>query len=165
MKEKEICGLVFPSSTKREIRHFHAIVVVQWRLRKLRKSVMHVKRCCFVNLNLLPFCCSRSRRLLCCLNSLFACRGSCRNNAIPRSPREKLFKTVAILLLLVDRRNILFVYRSVKGKHFHVDSYKVFKCTIGQKTETYICFARFKEQKLLLKTGNLSHQNWPCHIL
>ena len=48
-KEKESCCLVFPSSTKREIRHFHD-VVVQRRLRKVQKSVMHVQSCCFANL-------------------------------------------------------------------------------------------------------------------
>ena len=48
-KEKESCCLVFPSSTKREIRHFH-VVVVQRRLRKVQKSVMHVQSCCFANL-------------------------------------------------------------------------------------------------------------------
>ena len=46
-KEKESCCLVFPSSTKREIRHFH-VVVVQRRLRNVQKSV--VKNCCFANL-------------------------------------------------------------------------------------------------------------------
>ena len=42
-KEKESCCLVFPSSTKREMRHFH-VVVVQWRI------------------NLLLLCRSRCRR-------------------------------------------------------------------------------------------------------
>ena len=50
-KGKESCCLVFPSSTKREIRHFH-VVVVQRRLRHVQKSVMHVF-----------FCRSRCRRL------------------------------------------------------------------------------------------------------
>ena len=31
---------------KREIRHFH-VVVVQWRQRNVQKSVMHVQSCCF----------------------------------------------------------------------------------------------------------------------
>ena len=48
-KEKESCCLVFPSSTKREIRHFH-VVVVQRRLRNVQKSVMHVQSCCSANL-------------------------------------------------------------------------------------------------------------------
>ena len=60
-KEKESCCLVFPSSTKREIRHFH-VVVVQRRLRNVQKSVMHVPSCCFANINLLPFWRSRCRR-------------------------------------------------------------------------------------------------------
>ena len=40
-KEKESRCLVFTSSTKREIRHFH-VVVVQRRERNVQKSVMHV---------------------------------------------------------------------------------------------------------------------------
>ena len=47
-KEKESCCLVFPSSTKREIRHFH-VVVVQRRQRNVQKSVMYVLSCCFAN--------------------------------------------------------------------------------------------------------------------
>ena len=54
-KEKETRCLVFPpSSTKREMRHFH-VVVVQRRLRNVQKSVMHVQSRCFVNLNQLLF--------------------------------------------------------------------------------------------------------------
>ena len=34
------------SSIKREIRHFH-VVVVQKRERKVQKRVMHVRGCCF----------------------------------------------------------------------------------------------------------------------
>ena len=53
-KEKESCCPVFPSSTKREIRHFH-VVVVQRRQRNVQKSVMHVQSCCFANPNLFHF--------------------------------------------------------------------------------------------------------------
>ena len=53
-KEKESCFLVFPSSTNREIRHVH-VVVVQRRQRNVQKSVMHVQSC-FANPNLLLFC-------------------------------------------------------------------------------------------------------------
>ena len=53
-KEKESCCLVFPSSTKREFRQFH-VVVVQRRQRNVQKSLMHVQSCCFANLNLLLF--------------------------------------------------------------------------------------------------------------
>ena len=42
---------MFTSSTEREIKHFH-VVVVQWRQRYVQESVMHVQCCCFVNLNL-----------------------------------------------------------------------------------------------------------------
>ena len=52
--EKESCCLVFVSSTKREIRHYH-VVVVQRRLKNEQKRVMHVQSCCFANLNLLLF--------------------------------------------------------------------------------------------------------------
>ena len=68
-KEKESCCLVFPSSTKREIRHFH-VVVVQRRLRNVQKRLMHVWSCCFANINLLPFCRSRCPRCHRCLSSL-----------------------------------------------------------------------------------------------
>ena len=40
---------VFPSATKREIRHFHD-VVVQRRLRKVQKRVMQVQSCFFLTL-------------------------------------------------------------------------------------------------------------------
>ena len=70
-KEKESCCLVFPSSTKREIRHFH-VVVVQRRQRNVQKSVMHVQSCCFTNLNPLLFCRSRWRHRRRCLSSLLA---------------------------------------------------------------------------------------------
>ena len=75
--EKESCCLVFPSSTKREIRHYHA-VVVQRRLKNVQKSVMHVLSCCFANLNLLLFFRSRCRLRRRCLSTLVpaAFRGS-----------------------------------------------------------------------------------------
>ena len=44
--EKESGCLVLTSSTKREIRQFH-VVVVQWRWRNVQKSVVHVQICCF----------------------------------------------------------------------------------------------------------------------
>ena len=53
-KEKESRSLVFTSSTKREIRQFH-VVVVQRRQGTVPKSVMHVQSCCFASLNLLFF--------------------------------------------------------------------------------------------------------------
>ena len=67
-KEKESCCLVFPSLTKREIRHFHA-VVVQWQQRNVQKSMMHMQRYCFATINLLLFCHSSCRCR--CLSSLF----------------------------------------------------------------------------------------------
>ena len=56
---------MFASSTRREIRHFH-VVVVQWLQRNVQKSVMHVQSCCFANQNLLLFSRSRWRRLRRC---------------------------------------------------------------------------------------------------
>ena len=54
---------------KREIRHFH-VVVVHRREQKCSKIVMHVQSCCFANLNLLVFCRSCCRLRRCCLSSL-----------------------------------------------------------------------------------------------
>ena len=68
-KEKESCCRLFPSSTKREIRQFH-VVVVQRRQRNVQKSVMHVQSCCFACLNLFLFCRSRCCRRLRYVNSL-----------------------------------------------------------------------------------------------
>ena len=45
---------MFTSSVKRGIRCFR-VVVVEWRQRNLQKSVLHVQRCCFANLNPLLF--------------------------------------------------------------------------------------------------------------
>ena len=70
-KEKESCCMVFPFSTKRDIRHFH-VVVVQRRLRNVQKSVMHVQCFCFSNLKLLLFCRSRCRRRRRYLSSLIS---------------------------------------------------------------------------------------------
>ena len=68
-KEKETFCVVLTYSIKRarEIRKFH-VAVVQQRLRNVQKSVMHVQSCCFANINLLLFNCSRCRRS--CFNSL-----------------------------------------------------------------------------------------------
>ena len=44
-REREIGRRLFTFSIKREIRHFH-VVVVQWRQRNKQKSVMHVQSCC-----------------------------------------------------------------------------------------------------------------------
>ena len=70
-KEKRNCYFLFPSSTKREIRHLHA-VVLQRRLRNVQKSVIKVQSYCFANLNQLLICRSRCRRRRRCLSSLFA---------------------------------------------------------------------------------------------
>ena len=61
----------FTSAKKREIRHFH-VVVVQRRQRNVQKSVMHLQSCWIANLMLLfwPFSCYRRRHRR-CLSSLF----------------------------------------------------------------------------------------------
>ena len=53
-KQKESCCVVFPSSTKREIRHFHVAPATTAK-KCIQKSVMHVQSCCFANINLLLF--------------------------------------------------------------------------------------------------------------
>ena len=53
-KGKESCCLLFPSSTKREIRQFH-VVVVQLPQRNVQKSVMHLQSCRFACLGILLF--------------------------------------------------------------------------------------------------------------
>ena len=60
-KKKKVVVLCSSPRKKREIRYLH-VVVVQWRLRNVQKSVMHVPSCCFANINLLPFWRSRCRR-------------------------------------------------------------------------------------------------------
>ena len=54
---------MFPSSTKREFRHFHVASCNDGK-EMYNKRVMHVQNCCFANLNVLLFCCSRCRRLI-----------------------------------------------------------------------------------------------------
>ena len=71
VQEKKNCCFLFMSSTKREIRTFH-VVIVQRRQRNVQIRVMHVHCCCFANLNLLLFCRSRSRRRRRCLSSLIS---------------------------------------------------------------------------------------------
>ena len=75
---------MFPSSTKRQFRHFHD-VVVQRRLRNVQKSVRHVQSCCFADLNLLLFCCSRCRRRRRCLSSLIVNSGNLVQLICPQS--------------------------------------------------------------------------------
>ena len=65
--------LLFTSSTKRENRHFH-VLVVQRRQRNVQKRVMHAQSCCCANLNLSLFSPSRCRcgRRHRCLSSLIS---------------------------------------------------------------------------------------------
>ena len=70
-------SLPFKSLLRREekpFRHFPMVTkfqnFVQRRLRNVQKSMMHVQSCCFTNINLLLFNCSRCCRPRCCLKSL-----------------------------------------------------------------------------------------------
>ena len=45
-RERKFSHCLFKSFTKREIRHFH-VVVLQWRQKNVQPSVMHVQSCCF----------------------------------------------------------------------------------------------------------------------
>ena len=67
-KRKRVVFLLVTSSSKREIRQVH-VVVVQRRHRNVQEGVIHVLSCCFVNLLLLLFCCvlvAVSVRILMC---------------------------------------------------------------------------------------------------
>ena len=73
-KKKESRYLVFASSTKSEIRHFH-FVDVQRRQRNVQKRVMHLQSCGSAKENQLLFrrpCCRCCRRRRCFLGSLKA---------------------------------------------------------------------------------------------
>ena len=58
---------MFPSPTKREIRHFHVVVV--HRGKEMYKKRDHVQSCCFANINLLLCFGSLCRRYCHCLSS------------------------------------------------------------------------------------------------
>ena len=90
-KEKESCCLVFASSTKREISHFH-VVVLQRRQINVQTNVMHVQSCCFVNPNLLHFCRSRCLRRRRGVSSLSGSNGS--SEKVVLFPRTKICSVV-----------------------------------------------------------------------
>ena len=104
-EEKSRC-FVFTASSKREIRHFH-VVVLQRRQRNVQKSVMPMQSCCFANLNLLLFCRSRCRRRRRCLSSLLSLplRGlfkvmlheTIRNNDFQRNTALQCWNNVATI--------------------------------------------------------------------
>ena len=70
-KKKKVDVFIHVREKKREIRHFH-VLVVQRQQRNVQKSVMHLQSCWFANLMLLfwPFSWHR-RRHRHCLSSLF----------------------------------------------------------------------------------------------
>ena len=74
-KRKQTRCLVFTFSTKREIRHFH-VVVVQWRQRNVRDARAELLFCRSEPLTI--FCRSRWRRRRLCLSSvIFVCVPLC----------------------------------------------------------------------------------------
>ena len=105
-KEKESCCLVFPSSTKREIRHFH-VVVVQWRQRNVQKSVMHVQSCFLANLNLLLFC--RSRCLRCSLK--WTLRGYAIVSVLPGCPNYRTYEKAFAVSVRFSKYGKIFSHR------------------------------------------------------
>ena len=62
-------GFTYSIKQASEIRKFH-VAVVQRRLGNVQKGVMHVQSCCFTNINLLLFNCSRCRRRRRCFREL-----------------------------------------------------------------------------------------------
>ena len=68
-RKGKLLSHVFTSWTKREIKHFH-VVVVQRRQRNVQKSMIRGQSCCLINLNQLLFSRSRCRRRRRCLSSL-----------------------------------------------------------------------------------------------
>ena len=90
---------VFTSSTKREIRHFH-VVVVQRRQRNVQKSMIRGQSCCLINLNLLLFsrsCCRRRRRCLSSLLLIFSTTAT--TTTIPLSATPALAAIIIIRTL------------------------------------------------------------------
>ena len=76
-EEKESCSLVFPSSTSREIRHFH-VLVLQWRQRNVQKKLDARAKLLFCQSKPSVFCRSRWPRRSRCLGSLMIGRISLR---------------------------------------------------------------------------------------
>ena len=104
-KEKETCCLVFPSSTKHKMRHFHVVVMQQW-LRIVPKSMMHMQSCCFANLNLLLFCHARCRHRHHYLSSLIRVDSGMTN----------------VIDLLREHKYFTFKFKKFKTGNFIFDS-------------------------------------------
>jgi len=73
-REKKESRLVFTSSTQREIRYCHVVVVQRWQ-RNAQQRVMYVQSCCFSNLNPGPFL------------AVLRCRLRCRSSPSPREQK------------------------------------------------------------------------------
>ena len=92
---------VFTSSTKREIWHFH-VVVVQREQRNVQKSVMRGQSCFFTNLNLLLFSrsrCRRRRRRRCLSSILLIFPSTTTTTTIPLSATPALAAIIIIRTL------------------------------------------------------------------
>ena len=94
------------SSTKREIRHFH-VVVVQRRLRKVQKIVVH-RQSCFANLNLLLFCYSRCRCRR--LRVAFKWTGYQQNLLVRYNQRFLDIQTSMAEISIVNKNSFSFLY-------------------------------------------------------
>ena len=85
---------MFPSSTKREIRHVH-VVAVQRRLRNVQKSVMHVQSCCSANLLLfLPLSLPSPSSLL--KLPIYSCRTGFVSSSVSASCRRVILVLIAL---------------------------------------------------------------------
>ena len=88
-KKKQSCCRVYPSSTKREIRHFHVVVV---QLRQNKEMNKKAWCCCFANINLLLFW--RSRCLCRCRPIMSSTMSwSCHRNLGPVHSYPGIFDT------------------------------------------------------------------------
>ena len=70
-KTKFLCSVHLLHKAGATIRKFH-VAVVQWQLRNVQRSVMHIQSYCFANLNLLLFCHSHCGRHHLCLTLLLS---------------------------------------------------------------------------------------------
>ena len=105
------------------------VVVVQWRQGNVQKSVMHVQRCCFANLDLLLLCRSRWRRRRRCLRWTPVAVGAGNtalrveaSRSLPWVPEDIFFLSVlmvrckAVLGALSNRKHSLFQNRYFENR-------------------------------------------------
>ena len=98
-KERKVFVSCVHDLDKREIRHFH-VVVVQRQQRNVQKSMIRGQSCCLINLNLLLFsrsCCRRRRRCLSSLLLIFSTTAT--TTTIPLSATPALAAIIIIRTL------------------------------------------------------------------